>query len=727
MTETNFRYFEFGDFRMDAHRRILQKSGTTVHLTPRSFDLLCVMVENAGRVLTHDELLDKVWADAFVEQGNLKKTISTLRQALGESPDESEIITTVPRRGYRFSAAVRPLSEDMILIRETRAEILVEEIEVSEKKTLEASRPNFFDKIKRHKIAAMCIFLLALGAILFAAQQIFNRRGQRFSVENVRITRLISGDSLRGGLLSGDGNLFVYSVYERGVSSLWARDTVTGGATQIFQMPNASFWFYTLTPDGKYVYFTVNNRDDSSKNGLYRIPTIGGVAEKIAEKSFSGLKFSTDGKRLAAVHAFSEDNLERIELLTMNADGSDEKQVLLLPPYQGFRGFDWSPDGISLTYAARIQNPDESVKTYIAEIPAAGGAERILIPEQEKYFLFEVWVPNGNSFMLRQREENAEIYQIWQYFPASGEMFRVTNDDYSYSISTVSQDGKTLAGLRGFGLRSIWISENDKFDFRQIASGTNSYHSLEWTADGRLVFSTMENAKEFVGIMNTDGDQKRLLTKGDDGIRPFPSVSHDGKHIVFLSDRNGDRQIWRIDLDGRNLTQLTNKGANIGDAKLLADGQTLIYSEYTKLATWTLSKQTAEGKISQVTDTDTHDWDISPDEKYFAYFGVDELTKKVRLFIRDLQTGATVKIFDIDNGNLLRWTPDNKALTFTRFKDDVSEIVVQPLDGSAERIIAKIHGEVINNFDWSPDGTRLALVRSKNQADAVLIKSDESR
>ena len=109
MTETKFRYFEFGEFRLDTHRRILQKNGTPIHLTPRSFDLLCVMVENAGRVLEHDELLDKVWEDTFVEQGNLKKTISALRHALGESPEASEFITTVPRKGYRFSAEFDPL------------------------------------------------------------------------------------------------------------------------------------------------------------------------------------------------------------------------------------------------------------------------------------------------------------------------------------------------------------------------------------------------------------------------------------------------------------------------------------------------------------------------------------------------------------------------------------------------------------------------------------------
>lgn len=727
MEETNFRYFEFGEFRLDAHRRILQKNGTTVHLTPRSFDLLCVMVENAGRVLEHNELLDKVWDDAFVEQSNLKKTISVLRQALGESPEASEFITTVPRRGYRFSATVHPFTDEAILIRETRAEIIVEEIEeTSEKKTLTAAPTNLLDKIKRHKIAGALVFLLALFATSLLAWHFLKSIGQRFSVEKLRQTKLLTANSLTNGVLSGDGNFFVYTTVDKESSSLWTKDTATGGATQIFQMRNSYFWFFTLTPDSKYVYFTINNREDATKNGFYRIPIIGGTPELIYEKNIRDPRFSPDGTRLAVVQIFNEENVDQAKLLTMKPDGSDEKEILTLPKYKLFRNFGWSPDGNSLTFAVKIQPPNEKAKSYVADIPANGGTERIILPEQEKLFFFNCWLPDANSFLLGLREENAEIYQIWQYFPGGGEMNRVTNDDFSYSVSSISQDGKIIGTVRSFGLKSIWISDGDNFDFKQIVSGTNAFHSLSWTADGRLVISSLEKGKEVVAIMNADGSQKRNLTKGDDGVRLFPLISQDGKHIVFHSEKSGDRQVWRMDLDGRNLTQLT-KGANVGETKLLSDGQTLIYSAYTKMATWTLIKQTADGQTIQLTDTNTHEWDVSPNEKYFAYFGVHEQTQKIYLYVRDLQTGETLKTFDTENGNLVRWTPDNQVLTYTRKKNGVSEIIRQSLDGGEPQVLTTVRGELISNFYWSPDGKHIALVRNNNQAEAILIQSDETR
>jgi DNA-binding winged helix-turn-helix (wHTH) protein len=73
MKDKVFCCYEFGEFRLDARRRSLSKNGEKVPLPARNFDLLLFMVENGGRILEHDELLDKVWAGTFVEQATLKK------------------------------------------------------------------------------------------------------------------------------------------------------------------------------------------------------------------------------------------------------------------------------------------------------------------------------------------------------------------------------------------------------------------------------------------------------------------------------------------------------------------------------------------------------------------------------------------------------------------------------------------------------------------------------
>ena len=98
--------YEFGSFRLDASRHVLWRDGEPVHLTSKCFDILLALAESSGTVLSKDELMQRVWPDSFVEEGNLTYNISVLRKALGERADEHRYIVTVPGRGYQFVAGV---------------------------------------------------------------------------------------------------------------------------------------------------------------------------------------------------------------------------------------------------------------------------------------------------------------------------------------------------------------------------------------------------------------------------------------------------------------------------------------------------------------------------------------------------------------------------------------------------------------------------------------------
>ena len=75
-------------------------------LAPKALETLLALVEQPGRVITKDELLQRIWGDTVVEEGGLTRNISILRKALGEKPDDHQYIVTVPGRGYRFVANV---------------------------------------------------------------------------------------------------------------------------------------------------------------------------------------------------------------------------------------------------------------------------------------------------------------------------------------------------------------------------------------------------------------------------------------------------------------------------------------------------------------------------------------------------------------------------------------------------------------------------------------------
>ena len=108
--------YEFGPFRLIPTERQLLRADQPVPLTPKTFDLLVVLVESSGHLIKKDELLKRIWPDSFVEEANLSVNMSALRRALGEGPEDHQYVETVPRHGYRFVAEVRETWENGAVI-----------------------------------------------------------------------------------------------------------------------------------------------------------------------------------------------------------------------------------------------------------------------------------------------------------------------------------------------------------------------------------------------------------------------------------------------------------------------------------------------------------------------------------------------------------------------------------------------------------------------------------
>ena len=109
--------YEFGPFRVDPRERQLMRNGEVVPLRPKVFDILLLLVQNSGHVLTKDDVMKQIWSNTAVEEGNISRTISTLRTVLGEHPRDHRYIETVPWRGYRFVANVREVWVEEALTR----------------------------------------------------------------------------------------------------------------------------------------------------------------------------------------------------------------------------------------------------------------------------------------------------------------------------------------------------------------------------------------------------------------------------------------------------------------------------------------------------------------------------------------------------------------------------------------------------------------------------------
>lgn len=119
--------YEFGPFRVDPEKETVVRAGQAIALTPKTFQILLVLIRNSKDVVTKDDLMKAVWPDTFVEEGNLSRNIFMLRKALGETAQEHRYIVTVPGRGYRLAERVQVVPEqEVTLVAASRSRLRVE-------------------------------------------------------------------------------------------------------------------------------------------------------------------------------------------------------------------------------------------------------------------------------------------------------------------------------------------------------------------------------------------------------------------------------------------------------------------------------------------------------------------------------------------------------------------------------------------------------------------------
>jgi eukaryotic-like serine/threonine-protein kinase len=122
--------YEFGPFQVNPEKEILLRAGEPVQLTPKTFQILLVLVRHSNELVTKEDLLKTVWPDTFVEEANLSRNVFLLRKALGERPQDHRYVVTIPGRGYRFAEKVNLVADEELSIvaaDHSKVEVEVEE------------------------------------------------------------------------------------------------------------------------------------------------------------------------------------------------------------------------------------------------------------------------------------------------------------------------------------------------------------------------------------------------------------------------------------------------------------------------------------------------------------------------------------------------------------------------------------------------------------------------
>ena len=182
---------QFGNFQLDAEKKVLWHEGEPVALPLKEIELLCVLTEGAGEVVTRDEILDRVWADAFVEESNLSRHVYMLRKTFRDCGESQDLIQTVPRRGYRFTGKIQEIAKgDLIIEKHTVTRTLIEAHEETRYQERLLASAKRLGAIRYALPALAAVVLLVGGAVWWSTRKTNSPAGNRLSFKSIAILPL---------------------------------------------------------------------------------------------------------------------------------------------------------------------------------------------------------------------------------------------------------------------------------------------------------------------------------------------------------------------------------------------------------------------------------------------------------------------------------------------------------------------------------------------------------
>jgi len=327
-------------------------------------------------------------------------------------------------------------------------------------------------------------------------------------------------------------------------------------------------------------------------------------------------------------------------------------------------------------------------------------------------------------------EKGAILSQLWEINYPGGEARRISRDVDTYgSPLSVSADSNLLLATQGRGDSNIWVASADNLgQARQVTFGSigayYGWNGLAWTTDSRLLFSGAKEQTRCLYAADADGGNlKQLTCAGSAGsFEQRPSVTADGQFIVFQSNRSGESEIWRANIDGSNLQQLTSGGGN-SSPQATPDGESVVYTSgrENKASIWRVP---LKGGVSvRMTDQGCAYPQISHDGKLIAYAHVVEGESGWRLAVAPTKDATLRRLFDVPRSarflDGLRWTPDGKAVCY---KDWANGIWKQEIDGGSAQRLAGLPEDTILYYGWSRDGKQFAFARGSERRDVLLLR-----
>ncbi|HEY6186653.1 MAG TPA: protein kinase [Pyrinomonadaceae bacterium] len=570
--------------------------------------------------------------------------------------------------------------------------------------------------------------LILIPVVGFGLYKLVGPRKGVVHFQATKTNKLTATGNIRNAAISSDGKYLAYTMNEVGRQGLWVRQLTVANGIRIVAPAEVEYRGLTFSREGTYVYYVVAEKGDGNHGRLYQVPALGGSAREVKIDVDSPVSFSPDGKQLAFVRSHPAEGIEA--LVVANEDGSGEQQITNKKFPERLSSSSapvWSPDGTRIAYG--VQSSDaRGFYMKLMEVRLADKVEQPISPQRWLEVGQAAWLSDGSGLVLTAQDENSSLLQLWYLTYPGGEARKLTNDLSDYREVSISSDSDALLTVQSQTFTSIWrATKDDPGRLTQITTGAGRYVDLAWTPEGAILYGSDASGTADIWEMDADGSNQKQLTAGA-GRNYAPVASPDGRFVIFHSNRSGTWQIWRMNRDGSDPVRLTNDAEGSSNwPQVTPDGRWVIY-EHTGTGTLAnLWKIPIEGGTPvRLTDKLSMRASISRDGRLIAYWHKeDQPNAPWSIAVISAEDGHLVHLFEVpqsdaDGNSNIRWTPDGAAFIYIDFRNGVTNLRLQTLDGSPARQLSNFNKDQFYSFDLARDGS-LIFARGLMTNDLILI------
>jgi len=709
------KIYAFDEFVINLRERNLWRGDELLPLPPKVFDTLAALVENAGETLSKDEILQRVWPDSFVEESNLSQNIYLLRQTFGK---ERDYIRTVPRRGYKFIAEVRPV--------ETTA-------------AADPPSPGRTVGKSRYAIAAAVAVVLTAAAAIFGITYIVPAEAEEtaaaaYAPASIKLSKLTDSGTAFFPALSPAGDFIAY--VERGApTSVHLMDVATGRDVVIPIEGGPRPGTVEFASEGKRIIYRASGMLRAGLP-LYQVSYFGGVPREITDNVWGKFSISADGTEAALFRVDVGLNRERVAILDIETGNETSIFEVSVPDHLFLYAAPvFSPDGKKIAF---VKRPAGDTRSVITVFDRDTGKAADIATRLEKIFNI-VWHPNGQGIFAISKE-GEKGRQIWHVRTADAGLTRVTNDLNSYDGLSISRDGtKIVTQQRDFS-SNIWVFPGGSAaDGKAVTSGRYGHFGvsdLEFATEGRIIFEGRTSVDKDLVASTIDGGVRTQLTENSGIVNTGITATTDGRYVYITSNRSGTPAIWRLTQDGREAFQITDPKNEAHWYPALAHNESALFYVARTPKGSVIRRRALDSAAEQVIFeqqgvSPTTFLEASPDGRYlaFVYKAEDEvadsdepLNYPVKIGILEL-AGGGLNAFTIRAAKpRIRWTNGGRTFDYIRGSAIFRQTTADP-DAVPQKIF-ELPGERIFNFDWSFSGTDLVVARGGQVSDLVMISID---